>query len=63
MARPVRFNIHPIEADIKNNISLVDMPEGYSGDGFFTAKTERCSWACKKKFYVADAFCNIMLRY
>ena len=36
MARPVRFNIHPIKADIKDNISMVNMPEGYSGEGFFT---------------------------
>ena len=38
MARPVRFNINPILADTKDNISLVDMPEGYTGDGFFTTK-------------------------
>ena len=36
MARPVRFNIHPIKADLKDNISMVNMPEGYSGEGFFT---------------------------
>ena len=38
MSRPVRFNVHPIKADIKDNISLVDMPEGYSGEGFFTTQ-------------------------
>src|SRR5580700_2648382 len=38
MARPVRFNIHPIKADIKDNISLVDMPPGQTGDGFFATK-------------------------
>src|ERR1700756_3374110 len=38
MARPVRFNIHPIQADIKENISLANMPEGYTGEGFFTTK-------------------------
>jgi len=38
MARPVRFNIHPIQADIKDNISLANMPEGYTGEGFFTTK-------------------------
>src|SRR5260221_5901927 len=36
MARPVRFNVHPIKADIKDNISLANMPEGYGGEGFFT---------------------------
>jgi len=35
MARPVRFNIHPIQADTKDNISLANMPEGYTGEGFF----------------------------
>src|SRR5258708_40331065 len=35
MSRPVRFNIHPIQADPKDNISLVGMPEGYTGEGFF----------------------------
>src|SRR3954462_4353694 len=38
MARPVRFNVHPIQADNNENISIVDMPEGYSGEGFFTTK-------------------------
>jgi NADH-quinone oxidoreductase subunit B len=35
MARPVRFNITPRIADAKDNISLVDMPEGHTGEGFF----------------------------
>ncbi|HZE82820.1 MAG TPA: NADH-quinone oxidoreductase subunit B [Puia sp.] len=35
MSRPVRFNVHPIKADIKDNISLSDMPEGHTGEGFF----------------------------
>src|SRR5580693_3073865 len=38
MARPVRFNIHPIQADIKDNISLANMPEGYTGEGFFATQ-------------------------
>src|SRR5260221_11800676 len=38
MARPVRFNVHPIKADIKDNISLANMPEGYQGEGFFTTQ-------------------------
>jgi hypothetical protein len=38
MARPVRFNVHPIQADIKDNISLVNMPEGHMGEGFFTTR-------------------------
>ena len=35
MARPVRFNINAIKADVKDNISLANMPEGHTGDGFF----------------------------
>jgi NADH-quinone oxidoreductase subunit B len=38
MARPVRFNVTPIQADPKNNIALADMPPGYSGEGFFATK-------------------------
>jgi NADH-quinone oxidoreductase subunit B len=38
MARPVRFNIHPKEADIQSAIGMGPMPQGYSGDGFFTTK-------------------------
>ena len=38
MARPVRFNVTPIKADPKDNIALADMPEGYSGEGFFATK-------------------------
>ena len=41
MARPVRFNIHPIKADIKDNISLVDIPEGHMGDGFFATNLSK----------------------
>jgi NADH-quinone oxidoreductase subunit B len=28
MARPVRFNIHPKQTNIHDNIALADMPEG-----------------------------------
>jgi NADH-quinone oxidoreductase subunit B len=38
MARPVRFNIHPITADIKNNISITEMPPGHTGEGFFATR-------------------------
>src|SRR4051812_689302 len=34
--RPVRFNIHPIQADLKNSIQMADMPEGHQGEGFFS---------------------------
>jgi len=35
MSRPVRFNLTPKKADTKDSITMVDMPEGYSGEGFF----------------------------
>src|SRR5436309_12339429 len=38
MARPVRFNVNTVPADTKNSISMVDMPEGHKGDGFFATK-------------------------
>ena len=38
MFRPVRFNINPIPANISGHISMADMPDGYSGEGFFTTK-------------------------
>jgi NADH-quinone oxidoreductase subunit B len=38
MPRPVRFNIRAIQADAKDNISLVDMPPGHTGEGFFATK-------------------------
>jgi NADH-quinone oxidoreductase subunit B len=41
MARPVRFNVHPIQADIKDNISLTNMPEGYMGEGFFATSLSK----------------------
>jgi NADH-quinone oxidoreductase subunit B len=38
MARPVRFNIKAVQADTKDNISLANMPEGHTGEGFFATK-------------------------
>jgi NADH-quinone oxidoreductase subunit B len=38
MARPVRFNINPIQANLKDSIQMADMPEGHQGEGFFTTK-------------------------
>ncbi len=36
MARPVSFNIK--EKPLERDISIVDMPEGYQGEGFFASK-------------------------
>ncbi len=38
MARPVRFNIHPIEAKRSDAVASIEAPEGYAGEGFFTSK-------------------------
>ncbi|MCE3282918.1 MAG: NADH-quinone oxidoreductase subunit [Chitinophagaceae bacterium] len=38
MARPVRFNIHPKEADYNTAIGFAESPAGFTGEGFFTTK-------------------------
>src|ERR1700710_2478954 len=38
MSRPVRFNVNTVPADTKNSISMVDIPEGHTGEGFFATK-------------------------
>lgn len=38
MARPVQYNINPKPADYNSHISMVDMPEGHMGEGFFATK-------------------------
>lgn len=40
MARPVRFNIHPKQADIHDNIALSDPPNGVNGEGYFATSLE-----------------------
>src|SRR3954471_21798483 len=41
MARPVRFNIHPKEADIHDNIAISEMPEGSQGEGYFATSFDK----------------------
>ena len=36
MGRPVSYNIH--EKGLEKDVSVVDMPEGYQGEGFFAQK-------------------------
>lgn len=36
--RPVRFNINPKEAEIKNSLTMAEMPNGFGGEGFFATK-------------------------
>src|SRR5258707_188062 len=38
MSRPVRFNIHPIEAKASEAVASVEAPDGYAAEGFFTTK-------------------------
>src|SRR5438874_11817478 len=48
MARPVRFNIHPKQTDIHDNIALADMPEGQQGEGYFATKFEKIVGLARK---------------
>jgi NADH-quinone oxidoreductase subunit B len=48
MARPVRFNIHPKEADIHDNIAISDMPEGSQGEGYFATSFEQVVGLARK---------------
>lgn len=41
MSRPVRFNIHPKQADIHDNIALTEMPDGLNGEGYFATNLEK----------------------
>src|SRR5687767_3713637 len=40
MARPVRFNIIPIEADMKTHVLVAEAPKGHGGEGFFATSFE-----------------------
>jgi len=48
MSRPVKYNIHPIEADSKKSITMAEMPEGYTGDGFFASKLSEAVGLARK---------------
>jgi NADH-quinone oxidoreductase subunit B len=38
MSRPVQFNINPKAIDHQGHISMVGMPDGHMGEGFFATK-------------------------
>lgn len=38
MSRPVQYNVNPKPVDHKGHISVVGMPDGHMGEGFFTTK-------------------------
>ena len=48
MPRPVRFNIHPKEPDIHDNIAIADMPEGIQGEGYFATGLEKALTLARK---------------
>ena len=48
MARPVRFNIHPKQTSIRDNIALAEMPEGSMGEGFFATSFEKIVGLARK---------------
>jgi len=48
MARPVRFNIHPKEANIYDNVAITEAPEGLEGEGFFATKLEKVVGLARK---------------
>lgn len=41
MPRPVRFNIHPKQANIHDHIAIANAPEGVEGEGFFATSFEK----------------------
>ncbi|RYZ00598.1 MAG: NADH-quinone oxidoreductase subunit B [Chitinophagaceae bacterium] len=46
MARPVSYNIN--EKPLERDISVVDMPEGYQGEGFFAQKLSEAVGLARK---------------
>jgi NADH-quinone oxidoreductase subunit B len=48
MARPIRFNIHPKQTNIHDNIALADMPEGSMGEGYFATSFEKIVGLARK---------------
>ena len=40
MSRPVRFNVHPKQPDIYNNVAIAEMPAGLNGEGYFATSLE-----------------------
>ena len=48
MARPVRFNIHPKEVNIRDNVAIAEAPEGLEGEGFFATKLEKVIGLARK---------------
>src|SRR5436305_6449975 len=48
MARPVRFNIHPKQPDIHDNIAIADMPEGSMGEGYFATGLDKVIGLARK---------------
>ena len=63
MARPVRFNIHPKQTDIHDNIALADMPEGEQGEGYFATSFEKIVGLARKNSIWPLPFATSLLWY
>ncbi|MBL7727029.1 MAG: NADH-quinone oxidoreductase subunit B [Dinghuibacter sp.] len=48
MSRPVRFNTHKKEIVLEDNIQYADIPEGYSGEGFFATSFDKVVGLARK---------------
>lgn len=48
MARPVRFNLKKKEVALEDNIQYADIPEGYSGEGFFATSFDKVVGLARK---------------
>jgi NADH-quinone oxidoreductase subunit B len=60
--RPVRFNIHPKEANIANSIMMGELPDGHLGDGFFATKLSDVVGLARKIYFAlpfATSCCGI----
>jgi NADH-quinone oxidoreductase subunit B len=60
--RPVRFNIHPKEANIANSIMMGELPDGHLGDGFFATKLSDVVGLARKIYFslpFATSCCGI----
>ena len=46
--RPVRFNSHPKQPTLHDNVAITEMPEGAQGEGFFATKLEKVVGLARK---------------
>ena len=46
--RPVRFNIHPKEAKLSDSLTMGELPEGHTGEGFFATSLDKVVGLARK---------------